>query len=54
MWSISGCLAIIHFEINNAIGADIHLDRMLRGICIMTSSIIARDRLLNGVQFTVV
>ena len=53
MWSISGCLAIIHFEINNAIGADIHLDRM-RGICIMTSSIIARDRLLNGVQFTVV
>ena len=53
MWSISGCLAIIHFEINNAIGADIHLDRM-RGICIITSSIIARDRLLNGVQFTVV
>ena len=53
MWSISGCLATIHFEINNAIGPDIHLDRM-RGISIMTSSIIARDRLLNGVQFTVV
>ena len=47
MWSISGCLAIIHFEINKAMGADIHLDRM-RGICIMTSSITARDKLLNG------
>ena len=53
MWSISGCLPIIHFEINNAMGADIHIDKM-RGICIITSSIRARDRLLNGVQFTVV
>ena len=47
MWSISGCLAIIRFEINKAKGADIHLDRM-RGICIMTPSITARDKLLNG------
>ena len=47
MWSFSGCLAIIQFEINNAMDADIHLDKM-RAICIMTSSIRARDRLLNG------
>ena len=47
MWSISDCLAIIHFEINKAMGADINLDRV-RGICIMTSSITARDKLPNG------
>ena len=47
MSSISRCLAIIHFQINNAMGVDIHLDRM-REICIMTSLITARDRPLDG------
>ena len=42
MWSISGSLAIIHFEVRNAMGADIHLDRM-RGIYIMTSSIVQKE-----------
>ena len=47
MWSISGYLAIIHFEINNAMDADIHPHRM-RGIRIMKSSITARDTISNG------
>ena len=49
MWSIS--LAVIHFEINNAMGADIHLDGM-RGICINIFNYSKRQT-INWVQFTV-